>query len=111
MNLDDLTLGQFKEIKTLLRNDECITKPTENHGVKLVVLDKGFVYIGQVTTDSIWCSITDARNIRYWGTTEGLGELCKGPTSKTRIDLAGNIKAPMSSLILLMAVEEGKWKD
>lgn len=40
-------------------------------GTAIVVLDRGFVYVGQVTIDGDWCVITDAQNVRRWGTTRG----------------------------------------
>ena len=56
-------------------------------GFGIVVLDRGFVYVGSVETDQDWCVITDAKNIRCWGTTEGLGELAlKGPQAETQLD-------------------------
>ena len=42
-------------------------------GVQIVVLDRGFVYVGDVTVDADWVTIRNARNIRRWGTTRGLG--------------------------------------
>ena len=72
----------------------------------IVVLDRGFVYVGDVTCDSDWCIITNARNIRRWGTTKGLGELVNGPTSKTVLDQVGTVHAPMRSVISII---DAKW--
>jgi len=30
---------------------------TINHGMQIVVLDKGFIYVGKVKTDKDWCYI------------------------------------------------------
>ena len=110
MNMDELTLGEIKRIKAILDNITC-HEITVDHGIRIVVLDKGFVYVGHTRTDKDWCHIGNAKNLRYWGTTKGLGELCTGPTSKTKYDIAGNISAPMTSVILIMKVEDGKWVD
>lgn len=82
-----------------------------DHGLQIVVLDRGFVYIGRVKTDAFWCYLQDARNIRRWGTTQGLGQLAQtGPTSNTVLDPVGTLKAPMQSVISLIAVEEKAWE-
>ena len=42
-------------------------------GTQIVVLDRGFVYVGKVTFQGDLLRIENARNIRGWGTTKGLG--------------------------------------
>ena len=80
-------------------------------GLAIVVLDRGFVYIGKVTMENDWCVIENAKNIRIWGTTNGLGELVKGPTKNTKLDQAGTLRAPMRAVIHIIDVEADKWKD
>lgn len=112
MSIDVLTIGQAKELTALLTallaTPAQAQKPIE-HGLKIVVLDKGFVYIGHVVTDGEWVHISNAYNIRRWGTTKGLGELVNGPTSETVLDAAGNIKAPFHALQQLIAVKAEAW--
>ena len=38
-------------------------------GFAIVVADRGFVYVGDVSHDGNWCVVSNARNIRRWGTT------------------------------------------
>ena len=79
-------------------------------GVQIVVLDRGFVYVGDVTVDADWVTIRNARNIRRWGTTLGLGELAElGPRPETKLDPAGSVRAPHRALIALIACEPGAW--
>jgi hypothetical protein len=80
-------------------------------GLAIVVLDRGFVYIGKVTIENDWCVIESAKNIRVWGTTNGLGELVKGPTKTTKLDVVGTLRAPMRAVISVIDVEADKWKD
>ena len=109
MNLDDLTLGQIKQLQNLLGLKP---DPTPvDHGVQIVILDRGFVYVGRVTTDSEWCYIKNAQNIRVWGTSRGLGELVDGPLASTRLDKTGNVKAALRAVIGFIAVEESKWTN
>jgi hypothetical protein len=80
-------------------------------GFAVVVLDRGFVYVGYVTCDSEWCVIEKAHNIRTWGTTKGLGELTLGgPTEQTQLDAVGTVRAPIGSVCHLIDSEVTKWK-
>ncbi len=77
--------------------------------IKIVVLDRGFVYVGYTEIDGDFVNITRAKNIRYWGTTKGLGELVNGPLKDTKLDNVGTVKAPLRALISLIDVEPSKW--
>ena len=79
-------------------------------GHAIVVAMQGFVYVGAVSVDDKWCVISDAQNIRVWGTTAGLGELAQnGPTEKTKLDLVGTARIPMHMVVTIIDVEESKW--
>lgn len=89
---------------------------TTNHttGAKIVVIQSGFVYVGQVDYLNeggvMWVRISGARNIRVWGTTKGLGQLAtSGPTSSTVLDVAGTVYAPFHAVLHLMDVADKKW--
>ena len=82
----------------------------EEGDIKIVVLDRGFVYVGHVSFDGDFVVVHDARNIRCWGTTKGLGELVTGPLQKTIIDAVGVVKAPLRALISIIDVDQSKWK-
>jgi hypothetical protein len=77
--------------------------------VKIVVLDRGFVYVGGVKIDGDFVVITGAKNLRVWGTTKGLGELVNGPLKNTVLDSVGTVRAPIRALISLIDVEQSKW--
>lgn len=77
--------------------------------IKIVVLDRGFVYVGHVKIDGDFVVITGASNIRAWGTKKGLGELVNGPLRDTVLDRVGSVKAPIRALISLIDVEQSKW--
>ena len=81
-----------------------------NHGKQIVVLERGFVYVGDAVTDGTWCTITNASNVRRWGTSKGLGELAaSGPLPNTKLDPAGTVKAPMRSVIAMLSCEAARW--
>jgi len=79
-------------------------------GTAIVVLDRGFVYVGEVDVDKEWCIINNARNIRIWGTSNGLGQLAlEGPNDKTKLDNVGVVRAPIKSLIHIIDTDGDKW--
>ena len=83
---------------------------TVMQGAAIVVLDRGFVYVGNVTIDGDWCVIEKAQNIRVWGTTKGLGELVSGPTKDTKLDPVGTVRAPMRAVISIIDTKAEAWK-
>ncbi len=74
---------------------------------QIVVLDRGFVYVGDTQVDDDTVVITNAKNIRQWGTTKGLGELRTGPTSSTKYDETGTVRAPLRAVIHMIEVTGG----
>lgn len=66
---------------------------------KIVVMQSGFVYVGLVTYDKEFVTITEARNLRTWGTNSGLGELRNGPLPDTKADESGRVVAPWHAVI------------
>lgn len=85
-----------------------MTKTFENP--QIIVLDRGFVYAGRVEIADGFVTITQAKCVRRWGTSNGLGELAaKGPQSRTVLDDAGTVVAPMTALIHLIGCKADAW--
>ncbi len=79
-------------------------------GFAIVVVDRGFVYVGDVAIEDDWCVVTNARNIRCWGTERGLGQLAQdGPTGQTKLDAVGTVRVPMRAVISVIDTEPTKW--
>ena len=78
--------------------------------LKIVILDRGHVLVGNVTVDGDWIETTNASVIRRWGTTRGLGEIAMGgPTSETKLDPIGTVRSPIRALIGLVNCKAEKW--
>lgn len=78
--------------------------------LKIVILDRGHVLVGNVTVDGDWIETTNASVIRRWGTTRGLGEIAMGgPTPETKLDPIGTVRSPIRALIGLVDCEAAKW--
>ena len=91
-----------------IRKDQA--KATEGD-IKIVVIDRGFVYVGRLKMDGDFAVLSDARNIRVWGTTAGLGELVSGPTKATKLDLVGVVRIPLRAVISIIDTEQSRWKS
>ena len=87
-------------------NFHSLTIPTP----QIAVLDRGFVYIGLCAVEDGTLIITRAQNVRRWGTTQGLGELAhSGKTDSTKLDAAGTVRVPLSSVIHLIDCSPAAW--
>ena len=89
-----------------------MTKQVDNHvyGKQIVILDRGFVYVGDVEVSGDWLVITNASNVRRWGTKKGLGELASGgPTASTQLDPTPTLRAPLRAVIGMIQCEAAKW--
>jgi hypothetical protein len=85
-------------------------KKTVLTGFAIIVVDRGYVYVGNVECDDQFVVVTNAKNIRRWGTTKGLGELALGgPTSETNLDDVGTIRIPLRAIISFIDTEAIKW--
>ena len=78
-------------------------------GMQIVVMDAGFVYVGECILNDGFLLISGAKNIRQWGTTKGLGELRNGPTRDTVLDDAGEVTAPIGRVVHFIECAKG-WK-
>lgn len=71
--------------------------------VRIIVADKGSVFVGnceELPNNRV--RITNCRNIRYWGTTRGLGELINGPTPATKYDYYGTVECDVIAAIAVV---------
>lgn len=78
---------------------------------QIVILHRGFVFVGDVTRDGDKCVIRNAKNVRRWGTTKGLGELASvGPLENTVLDDAGTVRYHQSAEIGAIDCNPEVWR-
>jgi hypothetical protein len=77
--------------------------------LKIIVLDKGFVFIGRVSGIADRIIIDEAYNIRKWGTSEGIGQLRNGPLAETVLDSSGTITAHKHAVLFFIDCDPTKW--
>ena len=78
--------------------------------IKIVVLQRGWVFIGRFERNGNDCKLHNAYNIRIWGTTKGLSELVNGATSMTKLDKCeGVIEFDYLTVVCMITVNQSKW--
>lgn len=118
-DIDTMTIGEAKaavqrgkEVEALLSGQQSqkTCAHTNYTAPQIVILDRGFVFVGDVSVDGDWLVIRNAKNVRRWGTSKGLGELAKdGPKPETKLDPTGTVRAPMRAVIGLLECEASSW--
>lgn len=78
--------------------------------IKIAILQRGWVFVGRYSKNGSDCVLENARCIRQWGTTKGLGELVSGPTSKTVLDDASTVRFNELGIICLIDVDQKGWE-
>ena len=78
--------------------------------IKIVVLQRGWVYIGRFERNGNDCKLHNAYNIRSWGTTKGLPELVNGATKDTVLDPCfGTLEFDYLTVVCTITVDQSKW--
>lgn len=104
---------EINEIKVngvdYIRKD--MASKTEYTGdIKIVILQRGWVYVGRFERTGNDCELHNASCIRTWGTTKGLQELVNGVTSKTVLDKCeGVVEFDWLTVVHTIAVNKDKW--
>jgi hypothetical protein len=76
-----------------VKKDALVNNSAPIGEVRIIVADRGWVFVGNCQDNEDGSvTITNARNIRNWGTTKGLGELSNGPLPDTKHDEYGTVR-------------------
>ena len=86
---------------------ESKTEPMKNLGKQIVVIDNGFVHLGDCSVSDGLLSIDDCKNVRVWGTKNGIGQLATGPTKDTVADDCGSVIVPINRVVFFVRVVGG----
>jgi hypothetical protein len=70
---------------------------------QIVIAQRGWVFIGDVTRTADEVIIQQAAVVRRWGTTKGLGQLAlTGPTNETQLDPCPTVRIHPLAIIATM---------
>ena len=77
--------------------------------IRIVIGQRGWVWVGRYAEDGDQVVLTDARCIRRWGTSKGLGELVSGPTKTTVLDPAGTVTLHRLGVVASYEADVAAW--
>lgn len=78
--------------------------------IKIVVLHRGWVVVGDYSVEGEEVVISNASVIRKWGTTKGLGELAlNGKLKDTILDDCGTVRANKLAVVMALDCQQDKW--
>lgn len=103
-----IMMGEITLREALEKAAEGCVKPESK--IQIVIAPRGWVFVGYVSREDEDVVVRNSHVIRVWGTTKGLGELIKGPTSKTVLDACGVTRIPVSAVLAKIDCEESSWK-
>lgn len=111
MKIDDLTIGEAKELACLF-GKASVKKCVRDGGYRIVVLQRGWVAVGKFSQEGSDCQLDNAAIIRIWGTSKGLPEIVDGPISgKTVLDKSPRpIRFHELTVVLSLDANEEQWK-
>lgn len=94
MELNEMKVGDFLKLAEMSKGKKSKQEPVEeNGGIRIVVLQRGWVAIGRFFQKGHKCRLENAATIRIWGTSgkAGLSYLAdEGPTKDTILDKTKN---------------------
>ena len=104
-------MNKLDIVKALISEDTNTDFNVGGSLVKIAILQRGWIFIGKFSKEGSACKMTDAYNIRTWGTTKGLGELAEnGPTDKTNLDKVNDLQFHELTTIALIDCDDKVWK-
>ncbi len=119
MSIENLTikeaknkLEEYEELKKIFNLKESFleNKKETNHGCCIVILDKGFMYIGELITDNEYLTILKPQNIRNYTSGKGLLWHAKNGSENMVLDgYDGILKAPYSELKHFIPTDKKLW--
>jgi hypothetical protein len=92
----------------MFRRKDMTTKKQKDY--RIVVLQRGWVVVGEYAEDEKTITVKNGSVIRRWGTTKGLGELAiKGALPNTILDQCTEIKAGIDAVVMTLKTDAGLW--
>lgn len=108
-------MDKVKLAKLILSDDEVSQESDTNYGgskIKIAILQRGWVFVGKFSKEGSACKLSDAYNIRTWGTTKGLGEIAEnGPTDSTKLDKVNDVSFHELGIVALIDCADKKWQS
>lgn len=111
MNLDELTLGQIKQLKATILGADSPPTCCEDWGWHIVILQRGWVMVGKLQKKGEYFKLLNGSVIRRWGTSSGLGQLAKeGKQSETVLEPTPETSFHELTMIGAIKCVAAKWE-
>lgn len=105
-NIDNFTIGEAKQLVACLVG---LLNSASDHGlecpggkIRIVILDKGFIFAGPTRFENGMVKISPCVNVRSWNGNQGLGGVALNPFKDVYLDNGPDVAAPLSVLKGLM---------
>jgi len=72
----------------------------------IVVLDRGFIFAGNLTQDEEWYTLTNVVNVRKWSKSGFGGLVLSAESAGAVLDNCGDIRFKKNALIFIAPVDE-----
>lgn len=106
--IDEVEINGIKYIRKSLIPSSTAIEHTGD--IKIVILQRGWVYVGRFERNGNDCKLHNASCIRVWGTTKGLQELVNGVTASTKLDKCeGVVEFDWLTVVHTITVNQNKW--
>ena len=104
-------MNKIDLIKALISEESADdTKLDGGSKFKICILQRGWVFVGKLSQEGSKCTLTEANNIRTWGTTKGLGELAEsGPTDSTKLDKVNDVTFHALTSVAIIDCNDKVW--
>ena len=105
-----------KLVKLLLKEemepDDCCERDcVESGDIKIVILQRGWIFVGEYYENGNNCRLENAKCIRKWGTSKGLGELAsEGVKSDTVLDDCPTVNFHKLTIVASINCDSKIWK-
>lgn len=96
-------------MKEVMVDGEKYVRAVDCGEIKIVVFERGFVYVGRYHQDGDEVAIFNARSVIRWGTTGHLGQLAHGPQVNTKLGECCTVRARASQVIHTIEVSQDDW--
>lgn len=78
--------------------------------IRIIVLQRGWVVVGEYSSDGTSGYINKGYVIRVWGTTRGLGQIAvEGPTNSTQLDAIPELEFHELTAVLKLKCNPENW--
>jgi hypothetical protein len=105
-NINELEVNGVKYV----RKDSVSDHKQFDGDIKIVVLQRGWVYIGRFERNGNDCKLHNSYCVRVWGTTKGLQELVNGATTSTKLDKCeGIVEFDWLTTVHTITVNSSAW--